>query len=316
MSAAALLAAALVLRELGGIIESWPEGDLGGDALRYGQGGYEVFPLRGKVPAIAKRDGGNGVLDATTDLMQIAAWWTKYPNANIGGRVPAGVVVVDIDPRSGGLETWTGLVAAYGDAPTRAAWSGRGDGGQHLYYRHPGGKIRSTIGAGIDVKTSHGYTVLPPSLHPDTGEPYRWDDVTIPIVAAPSWLTHLLRQPVSTPRIASTARPSNYDGDSIADWYTATHTWADVLNPHGWHLASGSGDDDGSQWRHPAASHAWSATVTHGCLFVYSPNTPFAVTEEGGPRGYTKFRAFATLDHRGDLSAAARAARTTKDVAA
>jgi hypothetical protein len=48
-------------------------------------------------------------------------------------------------------------------------------------------------------------------------------------------------------------------------------------------------------------------------LFVYSPNTAFgkdSVTEAGIPHGFTKFRAFATLDHGGDLSAAALAARS------
>jgi hypothetical protein len=44
-------------------------------------------------------------------------------------------------------------------------------------------------------------------------------------------------------------------------------------------------------------------------LFVYSPNTPFDVTEAGHPKGYTKFKAYAILNHAGDMSAAARALR-------
>ena len=60
-------------------------------ALAYAEAGWEVFPLRGKVPAIPKADGGKGVLDATTDLEQVAAWWHRMPDANIGGRVPEGV---------------------------------------------------------------------------------------------------------------------------------------------------------------------------------------------------------------------------------
>ena len=35
--------------------------------------------------------------------------------------------------------------------------------------------------------------------------------------------------------------------------------------------------------------------------------TPFEVTESGNRHGYTKFRAHAVLNHRGDMSAAARA---------
>jgi hypothetical protein len=58
---------------------------------------------------------------------------------------------------------------------------------------------------------------------------------------------------------------------------------------------------------HPTATAKWSATIRHGLLFAYSTNTPFAVTEAGNAKGYTKFRAHAVLNHDGDLSAAARA---------
>jgi hypothetical protein len=283
-------------------------------ALAYATAGWEVFPLRGKIPAIAKADGGNGVLDATTDLEQIEAWWSKHPNANIGGRVPAGVVVVDIDPRSGGLESWIALIAEHDEVSTRIAWSGREDGGRHLYFHHPGGRMHASVGTGLDVKTHAGYTVLPPSIHPDSGRPYRWDDPTAPINAAPEWLIHLLRHPVAVPK-QPTAQPSNYTGDSIADWFTATRTWADVLTPHGWTLKTGDGDTDGSQWRHPTATSPWSATIRHGCLFVYTPNTPLEQTTTQSPHGYTRFRAYAVLDHRGDLTAAARAARTLHQAA-
>ncbi len=53
------------------------EGDLGHAALGYAALGFSVFPLATgeKVPLIAKAQGGNGCLDATRDLAQIAAWW-------------------------------------------------------------------------------------------------------------------------------------------------------------------------------------------------------------------------------------------------
>jgi hypothetical protein len=66
-------------------------------------------------------------------------------------------------------------------------------------------------------------------------------------------------------------------------------------------------EEDCSRWLHPAATSSCSATIRHGCLFVYSTNTPFEATEPGSPKGYTKFRAYAVLNHQGDLSAAARA---------
>jgi len=288
------------------IVELAPD-DLGGHALVYAAARWEVFPLRGKTPLIAARHGGRGVLDATTDLDQVAAWWERWPSASIGGRVPAGVVVVDVDPRSGGDTSWADLVAEHGDLATLTAWSGRGDGGRHLFIGHPGGRLRGSIGIGLDIKTHRGYTVLPPSLHPDTGNPYRWEDPTATIAPSPSWLASLLRRPLATPKVP-TARPRTYNGDSIADWCTATHTWADVLDPHGWTLVAGDGDSDGSKWRHPTSTSSEPASIKHGCLFVYSPNTGFDVTGAEDPHGYTRFRAYAVLDHGGDLSAAARAA--------
>ncbi len=98
-------------------------------------------------------------------------------------------------------------------------------------------------------------------------------------------------------------------GDSIADWYTEAHTWWDVLGPHGWDAL----DPDGTRWRHPAATSALSATVAHDLLFVYSTSTRFEPTGGGDCHGYTRFRAWATLEHGGDLSAAARVARQLRE---
>lgn len=324
-----LVSAALLLADGGSVIE-WPDESHGGHALAYAAAGWQVFPLhpydcncpgtrtrpgcatnekaRGKVPHTV-----HGVLDATTDLDQVAAWWTRWPNANIGGRLPAGVIAIDIDPRSGGLETWAAIVAEHGDIETRTAISGRGDGGRHLYVNHPGGTIKAGLGAGIDIKTHGGYTVLPPSIHAATGNRYQWHDVMAPIIAPPTWLASMLR-PVVVAKVSTARTPSRYVGDSIADWYSTMHTWAQVLEPHGWTLISGDGDERGSQWRHPTATSPFSATIRTCCLFVYSPNTAFgdtnSITTAGNPHGFTKFRAFAVLDHGGDLSAAALAARS------
>jgi Bifunctional DNA primase/polymerase, N-terminal len=287
--------------------------DLAGHAIAYACGGYGVFPLRGKVPAISKAEGGNGVLDATNDLEQIGAWWEWMPGANIGGRVPEGVIVVDLDPRHGALKHLARLEAEHGAIVTRASWSGRGDGGRHYWFRHPGGRVSSSpLPDGWDLKTHSGYVVLPPSIHPDSRQPYRWEDPAAPIVDAPPWLVELLR-PAIRPAPVATWR-TVFTGDSIADWFTTTHSWADVLI--GWTVASGNGDEDGSGWRHPKATSPVSATVTQGLLFVYSPNTPFEPTEAGHPHGYTRFRAWAVFEHGGDLAAAARAARELQRAAA
>lgn len=330
MTAAELRVAASFLAD-GATIDAWPDDNLGGHALAYAAAGWEVLPLHswdcrcpstGKRAGCADNEGGrgktprplHGVLDASTDLQQVVQWWSRWPSANIGGRLPRGVVAVDIDPRHEGGATWDALVDRHGPFTTRTAITGRGDNGRHLYVEHPGGELVGVLGAGVEVKTSRGYTVLPPSRHA-LGGLYRWEDATAPIMPAPRWLADLLRRP-APPRKLPTSTAGSYSGDSIAEWYEAVHTWADILGPHGWHLVHGAGDDDGSSWRHPNATAATSATVRHGCLFVYSTNTPFDETEAGDPHGYTRFRAYAILDHGGDLSAAARAARQLREVAA
>jgi hypothetical protein len=86
-------------------------------------------------------------------------------------------------------------------------------------------------------------------------------------------------------------------------------SWAQVLGPHGWTCPDPDPDADGARWRHPGATNSKSATIRYGLLFVYSAATPFQPTEAGAPRGYSRFRAYAVLEHGGDLRAAARALR-------
>jgi hypothetical protein len=81
--------------------------------------------------------------------------------------------------------------------------------------------------------------------------------------------------------------------------------WGDILRPHGWTYA-GKGGGGSDQWCRPGKGRGTSATTNFGgsdLLFVFSTNAdPF---EEG--KGYTKFSAYALLEHNGDFHAAARA---------
>jgi hypothetical protein len=311
-----------VSRTSGDLVEST---DIGGYAVELAVHGWPVFPLRGKTPAIASAhpDGdplrgqckgacgrdGHGVLDATTDVDTIRRWWLRSTvGANIGVRLPENVVVIDVDPRNGGASSQQILESYYGPLPeTLSVLSGRGDGGTHRYYRRPLGRLTSRyLGDGIDVKTSAGYVVAPPSIHPDSGRPYRWIDA--PIAEPPAWLVDLIR-PLRP--VVQSGRTRTFAGTSIADDFSRSVTWGDVLEPHGWHCLDADGDRDGARWVHPAATSAHSATIRYGCLFTYSPNTPLDPTETGDPRGYTRFRAWAVLNHDGDLSVAAKRLRTT-----
>jgi Bifunctional DNA primase/polymerase, N-terminal len=79
-----------------------------------------------------------------------AAGGGRWPQANIGARVPANPLVVDLDPRHGGLGRLAELEREHGPLPaTRVSISGRGDGGQHRWFLHPGGRLSATLRSAV-----------------------------------------------------------------------------------------------------------------------------------------------------------------------
>ncbi len=300
-------------------------------ALAYAAAGYAVFPLRGKqplgnCPACEPRSPRyrphqapecghelcHGLYAATSDLGRVGRWWGRWPQANIGARVPASLLVMDVDPRHGGLGRLAELEREHGPLPpTRVSISGRGDGGQHRWFLHPGGQLSAArLSAGVDLKTHTGYVLLPPSRHPATGQPYRWAEPTLEPAALPvGWRQLLSPIPEPTPVARHPSLPAPARNGRVAEAFNQTASWTQVLGPHGWTCPDPDPDADGARWRHPGATNPKSATIRHGLLFVYSAATPFTPTEAGAPRGYSRFRAYAVLEHGGDLRAAARALR-------
>ena len=254
----------------------------------------------------------HGVLDFTDDVDTVIRWWSRVP-WNIGVRVPESMFVLDVDgpdrrPHPGrGLQALAEAEDRFGPLPPTLTQI-TGSGGLHLFFRRPRGKLsKANLPAGLEYKDHGGYIVAEPSIHPDTRERYVWVDH--PVAAPPPWLVDLI---VERPRIAAPPRKSSFfgfTGRSPADQFTESASWTKILEPHGWRCVWGDPDGDGARWCHPTATSSHSATIKHGRLFVYSPNTPFDVTESGNPKGYTKFRAYAILDHGGDMKAAARALR-------
>lgn len=135
--------------------------------------GWAVFPLQGKEPACA-----GGVKAATREAEQVRRLFNQAPNATGVGGACEDLLVVDIDPRSGG-KALEGLPAS------RVHYSGRGDGGHHLIFKLPAGtpRLKSSSGVlapGVDTKSgAHSYVVLPGSKHPATGRAYRSNGVAI-----------------------------------------------------------------------------------------------------------------------------------------
>lgn len=156
-----------------------------------------------------------GLKDATTDVSRLRVWWQKR-DWNVGVVPGPGFVVLDVDPRKPGeLDRITKIVDRYGDfAHTLRMATGRYevDGttlrGHHYWFRLPsgvgaiGGKVE-----GIEVKSTGGYVVMPPSRHA-SGVDYEVEHGSLSSVAdAPLWLIG------SAPRGAERARSAGETND-------------------------------------------------------------------------------------------------------
>lgn len=166
------------------------------------------------IPCSQKRPTNKGGLrKASSDSTQIIKWFTDNPYLQIGMMMPPGSLAIDCDVRKGG--TFERAVEILGPLPpTLQNVSGRGDGGGHWIYAFDGGPIsrHHTNGTGIDILV-HGYIIVPPSLHHETGKPYEW--IHRPIVALPEQARRVLTQ---VPRIAS--RPTPLTGEFGPSYYS------------------------------------------------------------------------------------------------
>jgi len=180
-------------------------------AMQFLSLGWAVFPLSpgSKLPAISKKAGGQGVLDASKDEAQIREWARRFPRANIGiacGKI-SGITVLDFDLKTGAMET----IARFRSQkrlfnPTVTARTP--SGGWHLYYRYAPDLLnsKSLLGPGIDVRTTGGYVVAPPSTLED-GKGYAWRMPPLgpDLPPMPTW-AHMALKP--KPQLAIKAAPT------------------------------------------------------------------------------------------------------------
>lgn len=140
-------------------------------ALEYAAQGYSVFPCvpGKKIPKVS-----NGRNDATNNEQQIEAWWSEWPDANIG-LVTDGLVVIDVDGKDNPWPADHDQASSLIDAPTSVTPSG----GRHTVFKQPEGReYRSTasrLADAVDTRAGGGYIVVSPSKLLDGGQ-YQWID--------------------------------------------------------------------------------------------------------------------------------------------
>ncbi len=269
---------------------------------------------------------------ATLDEMR--RWFVGSQDgiAFITGAVSNGLEVLDFDTRdiyvqwseqmrSEGLEVLhTRLTNGYLEATPN---------GMHLLYRYrdvegnqklaqlPGDE-RHRFKTVIETRGEGGLVVVAPShggVHP-SGKPYVLLQGSIPTIQT---LTPAERQalftiarrfdavppppPVKLSQISSSKQRLPHESRRPGDLYNERVSWAEVLEPHGWTLLMSRDGED--YWQRPGKEGPGVSATTNyqgsDLLYVFSTSTEFEAD-----RAYSKFAAYAILEHGGDFSAAAK----------
>lgn len=163
-------------------------------ALALAAKGFRVFPIKPgeKAPPLL-----NGWPQrASSDPDTVRDFWIAVPDANIGISCE-GLLVVDVDVKKGGDESYERLDLVEGFVPTLATRTP--SGGRHLFYRlgEDTAGVSNSVGAvgdGIDIRSTGGYVVAPGSAV--AAGTYEWDSDT-DIQAAPPWLVEAAGRPVA-----------------------------------------------------------------------------------------------------------------------
>jgi hypothetical protein len=204
-------------------------------------------------------------------------------------------------------------------------------GGYHFYYRvdgraHPNTKLAQRIRDGkreplIETRGEGGFTVIAPSNGRSHESGQSWAVVTgtgpesIPTIteeerdALYAIARTLDELPIAEPppRPTSSNRAAGSDDLRPGDDFNEKASWAEILEPHGLKIFRHYGGNL-SGWQRPGKRHpGLSATTGRNeadRLYVFSTATQFEIEKP-----YSKFAAYALLNHNGDYAAAAKALR-------
>lgn len=300
------------------------------------QFGFGIVPLPPRSKRPTSEDWGHNII---TDPEQAHRYYTERPDWNIGAALgPSRLCSLDIDDPDAvqiicdefGWD-FDALVTGH---PTVQGAPGR----FRVMFRMPDGlalpyhsltwpdrenpKRRVTvfeIRAAVDGQQRQD--VLPPSIHPDTGEPYQW--ITRPSAATgipipPNWLIALWQnwdalkpqlqqacpwgKPAELPKRTKSRHAAPDQGDSVIDAYNAAHGILDALTAYGYRK-------QGRRWLSPHSSTKLPGVNVFehdNRCWIHHASDPLCSTETGQP--VAPFDLFCHYDHGGDVRAACRAA--------
>jgi replicative DNA helicase len=155
-------------------------------ALSYLRKGWAVIPIKSpsmvnsnmdqkefirqcKIPLISWKE----FQDRLPTIQEVAEWFDKWPDANIGivtGK-KSNLVVFDLD--SDGAVEYADNQGGFPE--TVKVKTGKG---YHVYLQYPDFEVRGSVkqqGLDIDIRADGGYVVAPPSIH-GSGNVYEWEN--------------------------------------------------------------------------------------------------------------------------------------------
>jgi hypothetical protein len=296
--------------------------------------GLSVLPVKtdgSKAPAVV---GWRQYATRRPTAGELARWFDRpdpYGIAVAGGPASGNLVVLDFegkDPDPFGR--WSAKLTSE-DHPflARCPLVRTPSGGRHAYVRLPepvrGAKYARDADGGclIEARGSQHLVVAPgspPACH-KTGRPYTveragwldgWPAEPVPVEAffrLTRYAVELNEYVRPRPDRVVGDRPAGVPvGDRPGDHFNARVGWDAILDRHGWRAFRQTGDT--VYWTRPGKPGGVSATTGYcrgetagDLLYVFSSSAaPFEPDT-----AYSRFAAYALLEHRGDFSAAVRA---------
>ena len=158
----------------------------------------------------------------------MAAWWASEPGANIGIATEASqLVVLDVDPRHDGDESFRRLERALGEPLNTAHVKTGGGGGNHYLFEANGipVKSRGLPGyPGIDIKARGGCVVAAGSLHA-SGHRYTSNGSSVPKPIPAALQALLTREPDRPGGAKVTPAPCQPSGGKPGGDFNARGDW-------------------------------------------------------------------------------------------
>lgn len=298
--------------------------------------GLKLVPLPPRSKRPVTDDWGNNLLETPE---QAREYFLRNPNANMGVALgPSRVCSFDVDD----IDATKLIFEEFGWSidellETFPTIQGRSDGfrllfripeGESLKYhsltwpKQDGSRGRFTVWEMRAADGEQRQDVLPPSIHPETNEPYKWlkkPQSGVGLLPPPDFLLQIWNnwdalKPqlqavcpwLEKPKVQARPRPQQQasQGGSVIDAYNAAHSIDEALLRYGYKQQGRRFLSPHSKTRLPGVT-VWAE---ENKCFIHHASDPLCSTDNNQPAA--PFDLFCQYEHGGDVRAAVKAAGT------